>query len=272
MRPFVGIGVLVCASTIVFAGIIAGSGCTVLTNDSLPDDAGKFDGSTDASASTCATCLADACTGQMAACLTDPTCLALSKCAAKGELCACAGADPDADASSTDGHALVSTLTVCTTYNGNGPSPGGSGSGTCTQECSGAPLPKASTCGEPDSGVSDASADGAPSEGGTGDAGDAGDAGDDDASIADASIADADAPATLGDTVARCSNCIADECGDAKKACATGSECAAYLECSFAATDVAAAEECGRQHATGKTAAAELATCTRVGCSNACGF
>jgi hypothetical protein len=258
MRPFVGIGVLVCASTIVLASIVAGSGCTVLTNDSLPDDAGKFDGQTDGASPVCATCLANACTGEWSACFTDPGCIAVAK---RASSAACVTPDGGAVDGGVDPLALYAAFTDCNAA-------GTAGGGACTSDCSGTSLPSACALGDGgvvDSGASDASDDGATADAGDDDAGDA--------SISDAAAADADAgPTTPVNPVAGCSTCIANECGDAKKACATGSECAAYLECSFAATDVAAAEECGRQHATGKTAAAELATCTRVGCSNACGF
>src|ERR1043165_5931543 len=101
MRPSVGIGVLVCACTVVLAGIVASAGCTVLTNDGPPDDAGKFEGG-DATTQSCATCVSDQCTGQMAACLTDPSCAALAKrtdpavCSA-GDAGADGGADPLAE-------------------------------------------------------------------------------------------------------------------------------------------------------------------------------
>src|SRR5687768_2448288 len=90
MRPSVGIGVLVCASTIVFAGIVAGSGCTVLTNDGLPDDAGKFDGPTDGAVAVCGTCLSQECTGQWATCFAEPACVAAAK---RASAAACIASD-----------------------------------------------------------------------------------------------------------------------------------------------------------------------------------
>jgi hypothetical protein len=261
MRPSVGIGVLVCASTIVLSGIVAGSGCTVLTNDSLPDDAGKFDGTTDGAVPVCATCLSQECAGQWATCFDDPACIALAK-RASSATCAVP------DGGNTDGGvnplALYGAFTAC---NGVATANGAA----CAADCTGASQPSACVVdgGLADSGASDA-----------GDAGDDGatnaDAGDDagDGGVSDAGANDAaDAgTATPVNPVVVCTSCVNSECGDPKKACAIGTECAAYLECTFAAADAAAAEECGRQHATGKTAAAELATCTRVGCSNACGF
>jgi hypothetical protein len=258
MRPSsVGIGVLVLTSTVVLGGMIAGSGCTVLTNDSLPDDAGKFDGDTDASAPVCASCLAQECSGQWAVCLTDPACIAVAK---RASGAACVAPDAGAEDGGVDPLALYGAFTAC---NGAKSASGA----TCASDCTGTSLP--STCalgdaGVVDSGGADAADDGAANDAGTDDAGDA--------SIADGG-GDADAGTTTPvNPAVVCANCVANGCGDAKKACALGSECAAYLECAFAAADAAAAEECGRQHATGKTAAAELATCTRVGCSVACGF
>lgn len=257
MRPSVGIGVLICASTIVLGGIVAGSGCTIITNDSLPDDAGKFDGTTDGAAPVCATCLSQECTGQWAVCFDDPGCLAVAK---RTGSAACALPDSGSADGGADPLALHAAFAAC---NGAATTNGAA----CATDCTGTTQPSPCSTGDAggvDSGTTDASDDG----------GAATDAGNDggDASIADASAADADAGTAPVDPVVACTSCVSSKCGDAKKACAIGSECAAYLECTFAAADAAAADECGRQHATGKTAAAELATCTRVGCSNACGF
>jgi hypothetical protein len=259
MRPSLGIGVLVCASAVVLAGLVAGAGCTVLTNDSLPDDAGIFDGTTDGASPVCATCLANECTGQWAACLTDPACIDVAK---RADPATCLAPDAGAtDDGGVDPLALYGAFTACT---GAKSAAGAS----CATDCTGASSP--SPC------ATDGGTDDDASAGDAGDDGAATDAGDDggDASIADAGADDADAGTTapVTPTVDTCNSCVSSECGDPKKACAIGSECAAYLECAFAAADAAATEECGRQHATGKTAAAELATCTRVGCSIACGF
>ena len=57
------------------------SGCTVLTNDALPDDAGTFEGGGDAGPSTaCTSCVTQECTGAWAVCLTDSRCVALRGC------------------------------------------------------------------------------------------------------------------------------------------------------------------------------------------------
>lgn len=270
MRPSVGIGVLVFASTVVLFGMIAGSGCTVLTNDSLPDDAGKFEGG-DATAQTCSTCLADACTGQVAVCLTDPTCAALARCASKGEACSCSEAtatEAGAADASTDSFGALGAFLACINSAARLPTPGGSGVLGCADDCTGTSIaPPGSTCEPADGGTTDS---GTTDAGDAGDDGAASDAGDDADASADGST---DAGSTPVDpSLAACTSCVSGKCGDAKKACAIASECAAYLECAFAAADAAAADECGRQHATGQTAAVELATCTRVGCSDACGF
>ena len=244
-------------------GMLAGAGCTVLTNDGLPDDAGKFDGDTDASSPVCASCLAQACTGPWAACFEDPGCLAVAK---RASAAACIAPDSGAVDGGVDPIALYGAFAAC---NGTNAAAGQ----TCATDCTGTTLPAACSIdgGVIDSGASDASDDGAVTDAATSDAstddgGDASSDGGDNDAATDAG------PTTPVNPVVVCATCVSNECGDAKKACAIGSECAAYLECAFAAADAAAAEECGRQHASGKTAAAELATCTRVGCSIACGF
>lgn len=258
MRPSVGIGVLLLASTVVLAGIVAASGCTVLTNDGLPDDAGRFEGG-DATTQTCATCLGQECTGQWAACLTDPACLAI---AARATGTACAPLDGAAADGGIDPVLLYAAFSECTDAKAS--------TGSCATDCASATNPAA------------CAADGDAGDAGATDASDASDAADDVATAdagGDAADASADAeagtPTPTMPTVDTCSSCVSGKCGDAKKACAIGSECAAYLECTFAAAasaSASAADECGRQHATGKTAAAQLATCTRVGCTDACGF
>lgn len=96
--------------------------------------------------------------------------------------------------------------------------------------------------------------------------------------LADCKAASKTAPACEGGdagdagTVDGCTSCVSGKCGDAKRSCALGTECAAYLACAYAAKDAAGAEDCGRLHATGKAAAVELATCTNAGCTDACGF
>lgn len=251
MRPSAGIGLFVFPSTVVLGGMIAASGCTVLTNDGLPDDAGTFEGG-DATVETCGACLGQECTGQWAACLTDPACIAVVKRATSATCEADSGTD-----GGVDPLALYDAFLAC------GAAKAGAGA-VCAADCSGAsePAPCASDAGIDDAGPSDAS--------------DATDASDD---AGDASIVDGGVDAEAGPTeqpeapsVDACTSCVSGKCGDAKKACAIASECAAYLECAFAAADAALADECGRQHATGKVAAVELATCTRVGCSDPCGF
>lgn len=267
------------------AGTIAGAGCTVLTNDGLPDDAGKFEGGGDAASPVCATCLADQCTGAWAACLTDPACAAIFQCGHPSiacdetcrSACVCAAPSSDAgaadaaagDAGTIDPRALYRAFASCNDARTRA-------GAACSNDCGGASSSNVAACSDEDAGGADSGAT---------DAGDAGDASDDaaaadagdgglDASVIDGRAGDGGdagttAPATGADA---CASCVSNECGDPKKACAIGSECAAYLECAYAAASAAAADECGRQHATGKTAAVELATCTRVGCSDACGF
>src|SRR4051812_10546750 len=64
-----------------FAGAsIANQGCTVLTNDGLPDDAATFEAGGDAGSTACATCVALECVGPWSVCLTDSRCVALRAC------------------------------------------------------------------------------------------------------------------------------------------------------------------------------------------------
>src|SRR6185295_5170430 len=107
MRPTFAIGFFFVAGTMVLAGSLAGAGCTVLTNDGLPDDAGKFEGGGEAGAAACASCVADQCTGQWALCLTDPACAEAHRCAVGASdpsTCVCTTADAAAAADAdTDG-------------------------------------------------------------------------------------------------------------------------------------------------------------------------
>ena len=232
------------------SALLTGSGCTVLTNDALPDDAGVFEAG-EASVSTCNACVADECTAAWAMCLTNESCIGIRTCASGAECgagcktaCACtatsdAGLAPES---------LYRAFTAC-----NDARTCGVG---CTTDCAARCKPAAELTTPPsctDAGVlTDAGTDAAVDT-------DAGDAGDVDASLA--------AP-----TADSCRTCASDKCGDSKKACALGSECATFLECTFACGDSTCVEDCGRLHATGKVAAVELATCTQAGCERECGL
>lgn len=86
--------VTVAASLVGALVLVAGEGCTVLTNDALPDDAGIFEGG-DASSPffQCQTCLTAACLAPASLCLTSDTCTSVQSCGDDAG-CAC-GAPAD---------------------------------------------------------------------------------------------------------------------------------------------------------------------------------
>ncbi|MBX3197502.1 MAG: hypothetical protein KF894_05045 [Labilithrix sp.] len=226
--------------------LLAGPGCAA-TDDAPESDAGAFEG-IEAGRATCSVCVAEECTAPWALCLTDESCLAARRCAAAEgcddvcvETCACS--DP--------GGARYRAFAACNDARTCG--------AACAADC-------ATTCAEgaPTTSVACAPAGDA---GGSSDAASA-DAGEADAASADAGEVDAE-PRPTADT---CAACAAGKCGDAKRACALGSECASLLACVFECADEACADECGRLHATGKVAAVELATCTQAGCERECGL
>jgi hypothetical protein len=231
---------------------MAQSGCTVLTNDAPPDDA-TFEGGNEASVPACNDCVAQQCLGQWSVCFSDEGCRSIRACAAGGGdkvTCACSstataqdgGADPIgayiAFAACND----AKTCNACST--------------DCSSTCAnGAPSTSPETCGGKDAGTDsgfDAGVDSG--EGGTPDAGPPADA------------------APPPPTVDGCTNCINGACNDPKQACATGTECAAYLSCTFACTDTACQDTCATNHATGVESARELSGCAITSCASACGF
>jgi hypothetical protein len=228
--------------------------CTVLTNDALPDDAGKFDGSAEASSASCGSCVAQSCTGAWAVCLTDATCRALHQCSsatACGPSCkeACfgsgdgGGSGDDGGDAGTDPLAAFRMFAAC-----NDARTCTACSADCVSTCaSGTPDTTPKGCAEPAGGDAGSDADV--------DAGDAGDAA---------------APAPV--TADGCASCVASKCGDPKKTCAIGTECEAYLVCTHACGDAKCADDCGLQRASGKAAAEGLSSCARAACSAACGL
>ncbi len=246
MRSSLATGLLFFGSAVALAAAAA-VGCTVVTTDT-PDDAGVYEGgSPDGGVPACTSCLAGECAGTWAACLTDPACRALHACGGTSA-CVCAA---DAPGDAGDPRGLYRAFAAC-----NDARSGGACAGDCKAASSTTPAP----CADEDAGAIDAASPDAA------DAGDAGEAG------ADAD-ADAAAPAPApAPSVDGCASCVSGKCGDAKKACALGSECAAYLACVYAAKDAAGAEDCRRLHATGEVAAVELASCTNAGCTDVCGF
>lgn len=261
------------------AGALATSavapGCTVLTNDALPDDAGLFEGGGDASSTACTSCVTQECTGPWAVCLTDSRCVALRACnnpfgesQSAREQCFCdtaRGASPPGPA--TDGGA--NTLAAYAAFAScNDVRTCGKCATDCSSTCANGSTKstKPGECGGADAGVD--AADGGVTDGGGitdgGGAADGGDAGD--AGAVDASVTPAPS------TVDACASCVAGKCGDAKKACALGTECSAFLGCAYACADAACVDACGKSRATGKASATELSSCTLISCRSACGL
>lgn len=246
-RKTVALGALVVASAI--GGTLAvASGCTVLTNDALPDDAGLFEGGDAQQASNCDVCLSFYCAPTQALCLTNGECSDVLACPTDKATCACAaGADSGATA-----ERLYHAYTSCNDAKLT----------TCAKDCAAlnravSTLPACTT--PEDGGVSDASTD-------AGDAGDAGDAAPDATTpVVDAGDTDAAAPGTEA-----CLACAKANCDAAVAACASGTECGTFLSCSSACTTTSCLDDCAAQHATGKVSATELATCTATNCQKSC--
>ena len=236
------------ALAVACAAVVAAPGCTVLTNDALPDDAGAFEGSAaDATPAACGTCVAQECIGPWTVCLGDERCQKLRQCAtpfgeSKGarDQCFCAGSVAPDGGLSVDPLAAYIAFASC------------NDSRTCATKCatdckstcaSGAPQTTPACAG------SDAGTDGAtPEDGG------------------DAAVAPAVA------SVEACAECVSGKCDAAKKLCAIGSECSAFLACANGCIDASCVDACGKSHSTGKASAKELSNCTLTSCRSACGL
>jgi hypothetical protein len=265
--PALALFVLRGASALSVGALISGvgiPGCTVLTNDAPPDDAGKFEGGGDASSTACTSCVAQECTGTWAVCLTDSRCIALRGCnnpfgesKAARDQCFCASADASSSSPATaDGGAdplgAYAAFASC-----NDARTCGKCATDCTSTCAnGAPMTTAGACGQDDAGTP--GADDAGNDAGTDDAGDAG--------APDATVG----PETP--SVDRCATCVSDKCGNGKKACALGSECSVFLACAYGCADAACVDACGKSHSTGQASAMELSNCTLTSCRSACGL
>lgn len=239
------------------AALGAQQGCTVLTNDAPPDDAGVFEGGdADGSAAVCGACVVQQCAGPLSVCLTDDACVEASLCAkgsAGATACVC-GASPDggADGGASPASALRASYECdrerkCTQC-----------ASSCACGTNGAPVGSCDDAGASDAGDAGASDASAPA--------DAGDAGDD--------AGDAAAPADAGTegVGSACAACAASKCGDASRSCGPGTECEAFLACMRECTSATCTAGCAATHATGKTAAIELARCTTTSCNGPCGF
>lgn len=224
--------VMVAASLLGGLALVAGEGCTVLTNDALPDDAGIFEGGDATAEGACNTCLAAACLGPAALCLTSDACAGVVDC--NGDAgCVCAASNDGGPSPDRLHHAYTSCFD--------------DEIAACATECAAENRSPSTTpaCAS-DAGATDAT-----------DAGDAGDAGPVDAG-------------TTG--TAACVACANTNCAAAVASCGSGSECEAFLSCSSACTTGSCITDCGTLHATGKVAASELATCTATSCKNDCGL
>ena len=234
-------------------------GCTVLTNDALPDDAGTFEAGDGGTSTACTSCVTQECTGAWAVCLTDSRCVALRACnkslgESQGAREACFCDTADAGASTPDGGtdplAAYGAFASC-----NDARTCGKCATDCTSACAaGTAKTTAGSCGTPDDAGADAAADL--------------DASDD---AGDAAVPDASTPPEAP-SADRCAQCASDRCGDQKKACAIGSECSTFLGCSYGCADAACVDACGKAHSTGKQSATELANCTLTSCRSACGY
>ncbi len=92
------------------ASMVAGAGCTVLTNDAPPDDAGLYEGG-DVQVASCPSCVASECTAASALCLTNEGCLAVRDCAKAGDAgCGC-GTNEDGGTRARD---LYRAFEACT--------------------------------------------------------------------------------------------------------------------------------------------------------------
>lgn len=236
------------------------AGCTVLTNDALPDDAGPESG-VDGSAPSCGLCLEVECSGPWSVCLLDGTCQAMHACAtAPGcgdtckSSCVCEG-PPDGGAPDGGPAALRAYLAFSTCNDARA-------CGPCASQCPGA-------CADSGAGVIcrplDAGADASTDSGDAGAGTDAGDAG----TGIDAS---AEASTDGGASVDGCASCVANACGTALAGCRAGTECAAFLTCAYACATTACTDECGRRFQAGKQGAADLSSCTLASCLGACGL
>lgn len=272
------------ATALCVGAITSAQGCTILSNDALPDDAGA-DGP-EAGGTSCNACVASDCAGPWAVCLLDGTCRGLHACgtaSAPGSsarlACTCsvdgdasaedAGADAEAGAidagASLDAlaayrmFAACNDLRTCTTC-----------ASDCTTTCAtGGSNTFPASCTTPSDAGADAS-DAAVADAGDAAVADAGDAGD--AAVGDASTDGGTSSGPDPSAVDACSQCVASACADPKRACAVGSDCAAFLACTFACTDAACASQCGVTYSAGKTAASTLSNCTITSCSGACGL
>ncbi len=226
--------------------------CTV-TNDAL-DDAGPYEASTtDAGSTACGSCVELECAGPWAVCFNDEGCQRLRSCDnpfgesdGARQACFCDGASTDDSGTSARSLAAYVAFASCNDAKTCATSCASDCASSCTNMVS---RTTSVSCATDDSGT-DASID----------AGDAGDG-------ADAGVVAAEAPSVDG-----CASCVSGRCDSAKKLCAIGSECAAYLACAKGCSDAACVAACGVSRASGRASAIELSSCTLTSCRSACGL
>jgi hypothetical protein len=241
-------------SAAVVAVGLAGSGCTVVTNDE-PLDGGFFDGNsstpdeTGAPTNACNECLFQQCAGSWAVCQNNQECLLIYACATKP------GCDQqcinDCFCSHGAGQNTYVALAACDSYYT---------CNTCSSQCA----PPTSACATPGVIARDICGTPPPPE----------DSGTLDASASDASTPEQDAapPPTDAATVQDCTGCTNSKCSDEKAACGPNSECDQYAQCLAGCQDVACFNDCGTAHATGKAASQALENCTLTNCKAECGL
>ena len=77
-------------------------------------------------------------------------------------------------------------------------------------------------------------------------------------------------PTACGDAGPVCGQCVFVVCNAEQTACATGTDCAAYIACVEAAQDATALAKCDTDHPSGKEANGKLAACSGSFCSDEC--
>jgi hypothetical protein len=236
------------AAALAIAGglAVAAQGCTVLVNDTPPDDAST-------GVSSCSECQYQTCIGQWAVCGQSAECMAIYTCATA----------PGCDQNCIDqcyrshaqGQASYYALASCDLA--------ASQSTQCTTFCN------ASADGGSEASGDDSSAD-APVESGD----DGGDAAPPDDSGPEAGD-DASTPPDAGSdggNVQTCTDCASQNCAAEKAACAPGSACDRYTGCIAGCTTSACVTQCGTDNPDGMTASGKLGDCVSAHCSRECGL
>ncbi len=247
------------------AVVVSAAALEACKSDDSPPDVPVFEAGpgSDSGATACGSCLEQECVGPWALCLTDPQCHALRACAANTaarEACFCA------DVTAVDGG--VNPLAAYRAFSTCNDAKSCSTCATdCTVNCAqGSPNTTPPACGASDGGTDAAAPDADAAAEDAGDAGIAADAGD----AGDASDASINPPEPA--SVDGCGKCVFDRCVDARKACAIGSECVAYLSCASNCTSATCVASCGTTHRTGEVTARELSACTFTTCRTPCGL